>query len=113
MSNSTDSAGGGPQPGMPEDEYEQAQRDAVAMLEDDLETPRSFFLAMHYGNGTDYIHAHTAETDGDVDGKVYDLFVPLALHLNEVAETAEADIETVVECAVEMAETIEAPEPGA
>lgn len=100
----------GPRPGASPEEFQQALRDAAALLNDDVERPQSVFVAMQYGSGTDYVHAHADGADGRLDRKVYDLFSPLAVHVKQVAEAANADPETVLECAAELLDSVEEPE---
>lgn len=100
----------GPRPGASPEEFRQALRDAVALLDDDVERPQSFFVAMQYGSGTDYVHAHADSEDANLDRKVYDLFSPLAVHVQQVAEAANADPETVLECAAEFFDGAEDPD---
>lgn len=99
----------GPRPGAAPDEFQQALRDATALLNDDVERPRSFFVAMQYSSGTDYVHAHSTMGDEDLDAKVYDLLSPLAVHIKQVAEAANADPETILECAGEVLDSVEEP----
>lgn len=110
MQRTTDQPSNGPQPGDSPEELRQALRDATALLNDDVERPQSFFVAMQYGNGTDYIHAHADSNDDQLDRKVYDLFSPLAVHVRQVAEAANADPEKVLECTAEILDSIEEPE---
>jgi hypothetical protein len=102
MQKSDDQTPAGPRPGVSAEAFRQALRDASALLDDDIERPRSFFLGMRYENGTDYVHAHAAAGPAGLDEKVYHLFSPLAVHVQQVAEAANADPETVVECALEV-----------
>lgn len=90
----------GPESGLDSDAFDQELRNAAALLDADLELPRSFFLAVEYGNGTDYVHAHVE--GGSMNDKVYDLFSPLAVHIEQVAEAANADPEMVTSCALDV-----------
>jgi hypothetical protein len=99
----------GPERGVSAEEFQQALRDATALLDDDIERPRSFFVAMQYGSGTDYVHAHAAPDRLDLDAKVYDLFSPLAVHVQQVADAANSDPETVLECAIELLDAMDDP----
>lgn len=110
MDSTDENASPGPRPGASPDEFRQSLRDATALLNDDLERPRSFFVALQYGSGTDYIHAHSSVEDGNLDAKVYDLLSPLAVHIRQVAEAANSDPETVVECAFEVLDSVEDPD---
>ena len=92
----------GPKPGQSADEFDITIREATSLLTDDTETPRSVFLALRYENGTDFVHAHAGAHDGDIDGKVYDLLAPLAVHVQQVADAANADAATVMDCVDEM-----------
>lgn len=100
----------GPESGLSEAAFEQTLRDATALLADDSERPDALFLAMQYGNGTDYVHAHSEATDSNLDRKVEDLFSPLAVHVRAVAEAANSDPETVLECVSELLESVERSE---
>ncbi|SFR50616.1 hypothetical protein [Halogeometricum limi] len=110
MSESTSHAADGPRPGASSGEFDQALRDAAALLSDDVERPQSFFAAVQYENGTDYVHAHADESDDDLDAKVYDLLSPLAVHVQQVADAANADAETILECAAELLDGVENPD---
>ncbi|SFR62560.1 hypothetical protein SAMN04487947_2988 [Halogeometricum rufum] len=110
MSETTDRRPNGPESGATPEEFQQALRDATALLSDDVERPESFFLAMQYGSGTDYVHAHADANDDQLDAKVYDLLSPLAVHARQVADAANADPETVLECAAEILDSVEEPD---
>lgn len=100
----------GPRPGSPPEEFRQALRDAVALLDDDVERPESVFAAVQYRNGTDYVHAHADGADGHLDRKVYDLLSPLAVHAQQVAAAANTDPETVLKCVAELIDGVEEPD---
>ena len=100
----------GPKKGLSAEEFEQVLRDAEVLLADECEQPRSLFLALQYENGTDYLQAHTETQPTELDQKVYDLFSPLAVHIQEVASEANTDVQTAVECAVEILETMDRPD---
>jgi hypothetical protein len=110
MSETTNQCPNGPEAGASPEEFQQALRDATALLNDDFERPQSVFLAMQYGSGTDYVHAHADANDDQLDAKVYDLLSPLAVHARQVADAANADPETVLECAAEMLDSVESPD---
>ena len=110
MQGTTNRPANGPRPGASSDEFRQALRDAAALLNDDVERPQSFFVAMQYASGTDYVHAHADSEDGHLDRKLYDLLSPLAVHARQVAEEANADPETVLECAAEILDSVEDPD---
>ncbi|MDS0300102.1 hypothetical protein NDI76_15255 [Halogeometricum sp. S1BR25-6] len=106
MQGTTSHPANGPRPGASPEEFRQSLRDAAALL-DDSEPPESLFVAVQYRNGTDYVHAHADGADGNLDRKVYDLFSPLAVHVRAVAAAANADPETVLECAAELLDSVE------
>jgi hypothetical protein len=109
MQETDDQTPAGPRPGADAGEFRQALRDASVLLDDDFERPRSFFLGVQYESGTDYVHAHTETDPAGLDGKVYDLFSPLAVHVKQVAEAANSDPETVLECAAELLDSMDDP----
>lgn len=100
MDDTTHGTAGGPCPGLQDDEFEQAMRTGKALLDAELDSPRAFFVASQYDNGTEFVHGHSATED--LDGKVYDLLAPLAVHIQQVATAANADPETVVDCAMDV-----------
>lgn len=106
----TTESSNGPEPGASPEEFRQALRDARAHLNDDVERPQSFFLAMQYGSGTDYVHAHADTDDDHLDRKVYDLLSPLAVHVRQVADAANADPQAVLECTAEILDSVEEPD---
>ena len=75
-------------------------RNAQSLLEGTDEQPRSFFVSVKYDSGADFSFAHGPTTN--VDEKVYDLFLPLAVHCEQVASAANTDAETVFEVLEEM-----------
>lgn len=93
----------GPEPGLTPEELDQALRTGRTLLDPDLDTPRSVFVATQYRNGTEFLHAH-CESD-DRDAAVYDLLTPLAVHVREVAAAANASPDAVVEGALELLES--------
>lgn len=111
MAENDTAAPSGPVPGIDRNALDQQLRNASALL-DVEELPNSFFVAVQHDNGTDYLHAHA--DDRTLDGKVYDLFAPLAIHLEQVARAANSDPETAADCALELlegAETIDRIDP--
>lgn len=91
---------GGPERGADATELEQEIRNAQQLLEGTDRLPRSFFVGVKHDNGADVAFVH-GESE-DLDEKVYDLFLPLALHCEQVAEAANVDTDTVFEVVEEM-----------
>lgn len=92
----------GPEAGMESGELRQQLRNAQLLLDETDETPRSFFVGVKYDNGADFTFAHEAEAT--LDRKVYDLFLPLALHCEAVGSAANTDLETVFDVVEELFE---------
>ena len=90
----------GPERGMKSGELRQQIRNAQALLDGTDEIPRSFFVGVKYDNGADYAFAHGP--DAALDEKVYDLFLPLAVHCEQVAAAANTDTATVFEVLEEL-----------
>ena len=110
MQGTTNQPANGPRPGASPDQFRQSLRDAAALLDDDAERPESLFVAVQYRNGTDHVHAHTDGADDRLARKVYDLFSPLAVHVQAVAAAANGDPETVLECTAELLDGVDEPD---
>lgn len=100
MSTDDSRGAGGPERGINRGELEQEIRNARALLDDSDEQPQSFFVGVKYDSGADFSFAHAPSSN--LDEKVYDLFLPLAVHCEQVASAANSDAETVFEVLEEI-----------
>lgn len=98
-----------PEPGLTAEEIVQAAKNGSVLMDPDpdVEIPHAVFAAVRYESGLDFTHAYLdQEAEGGSAGDMaHNLIDPLAVHLQVVADAANADLDTVIETAKLVAES--------